>query len=102
MEPVSELFNALVMYALSKGAKDIGKLPGCWEAEINPDVRVAMNGHDVEMLSSAGAPVPPFEALFWMRGMPAALVSPRSGIILGAEDTEDILIAALKAATVEH
>ena len=99
----SEAFVLLAELAAKLGATPLNQHPGCWEHELGP-WHFAINAHREDRVARDGATVPPFHALVTWEGWPAALMSPRGGVVLAGRDgvsAEGDLIAALREALAE-
>lgn len=96
---ISEVFSLIAELGLALGAAPTSKHPGCWECQVSPRWRIAVNGHREPKRSSTGCDVPPFHAYAERDGWPAGLFAPNGGIIAGYDsELEDELIADLKLA----
>ena len=94
-----EVYAAVVELALRLGAKDIFKLAGCWEHQIDAQWWCAVNGHAEATRSSHGASVPPFCLVVEYNGWPAGLIDPGGGVIAAGEGAnEATLLEALRVA----
>lgn len=94
-----EVFHEIVQYGLALGARDVSKLPGCWEAEIDEHWWVALNAHDHPIKCSQGATVPPYAAFVYFNGWPGGVIDAFGGsLCAGAIANEEALIAALREA----
>lgn len=94
---ISEAFSEVVELSRRMGVSRINQLPGCWEVEVGNGFRIAVNGHDKPTPCTFGPEVPPFEMYVERNGLPAGLISPDGGTVVG--DCEDALIEALKLKT---
>jgi hypothetical protein len=98
-EPVSEAFIAIMQLAEALGVRDINKLDGCWERDLDGAWFFAVNGHQHEIACSKGAAVPPFHVYLEFNGWPAGIFSPRGGVIAAGEAAnEGTFIEAVNAA----
>lgn len=94
------LMAAIVEWALSKGARAIGRMPGgVWYGSLPLDgdsIEVVINGR-AEPADVVAGRVPPFSALLKSTKMLAAgVIDPRGGGLVGFD--EDTLIAVFSAA----
>lgn len=97
---MSEAFMVVVQLGLALGKRDMSKLPGCWEHQVDEQWWIALNPHDGNEKCSTGAAVPGFSIYIRFNEWPAGLIDPRSGVIAaGAAANEDSFIAAVQAAT---
>lgn len=97
-DKICAAFAAITDLAIATGARDIDRLPGCWEWAF-VGWTIAVNGHREATKASNGFDVPPFHAYVERRGLPCLLVNPRGGSLLGASSAEDDFIAAVEAET---
>lgn len=104
--PIGMAFMRAVELAEALGVSKINQLDGCWTHAVDDHWWIAMNGHSDDQPASSPAgmsadvpcTVPPFSMYVERRGMAAAIVDPFGGSMIGPEDTEDALIAALDTA----
>jgi hypothetical protein len=95
-----EAFARIADLGCALGVRDINKLPGCWEHQIDKQWWIALNGHREPMKDSHGFEVPPFSAAVEYNGWPAGIIDPSGGIIAaGSCANENTFIDALIAAT---
>lgn len=98
-QKISEAFSEIAELAKVLDVKDIGKLPGCWEYQIDDQWWIAVNGHSEAIECSTGSKVDPFNCYVQYNGWPAGLFDPYGGTIAaGTGANEDNFIAAIKAA----
>jgi len=100
---VSELFSRACALAIALGMKELNKLPGCWEHQIDERWWMALNAHSERIHCSqdshSSEGVPPFTIYFMFNGWPAGLVNANGGsLAAGALANEDALIDAINAA----
>jgi hypothetical protein len=101
-EPVQvmEAFAKIAALGCALGVRDINKLPGCWEHQVDKQWWISLNGHKETIKNSDDFDVPPFHAAIKYNGWPAGLISPAGGVIAaGSRANENTFIAALEAAT---
>lgn len=87
---------------LALGLKDLHKLPGCWEHQVDEHWWLAFNAHGERgkcSQSAGSSDIPAFTIYFEFNGWPAGMVGPDGGTLCaGAAANEDKLIEALDAA----
>lgn len=99
---VAEGFAAVMDYAVSQGAENIGDVEGCWESQVDAQWWIALNGHDKPTKNTRDLSVESFHCYIEFNGWPAGHISPFGGwIAAGEAANEDTFIDALKAATVK-
>ena len=99
-QQIAEVFGKIVGLACELGARDIYRLPGCWEHAVDESWWVAVNGHEQKVKCSRGAFVPPFAVYIEFNGFPAGFCDAGGGTLAaGAIANEDALIEALDKAT---
>lgn len=97
---VCAAFMAVADLGYALGARDINKIPGCWEVQVDERWRIAVNAHDEELQSLTGARVLPGSVYVEYNGWPAGSFTAAGGIIAAGEGAnEHTLVAALEAAT---
>lgn len=91
--PISELYVALVDWAIANGAEKIDRLPGLWTGETS-QWNVAINGHKHEVDG-----VPPFGYQLTHKTalVGAAVGGPFGGVLAGPSEAD--IIAHFRAAT---
>lgn len=94
----SKAFALIAELAIARGAAPLSKHVGCWETDIAPNWRIALNGHGTPTKSALGVNVPPFTACIERDGWPVGVIGPYDGAIVGGIRVEDELIAALEGA----
>ena len=67
---MTELFSCVVDLGLALGVRDISKLEGCWEQQVDEDWWIALNGHPQAIKCSKDIEVEP--ATIWVeyKGFP--------------------------------
>lgn len=99
---LSALFDAIIEWAVSKGAKNINELDGCWTGktekdDVFPQITVTFNGHETEVDG-----VPPISARLTLEDyFPGIIgvIGPFDGFLLGSPvkgENEDGLIRHFK------
>lgn len=100
--PLIEAFARIAELGGALGVRDVNKLPGCWEHQVDELWHISLNGHRKTIKDSKGFEVPSFHAAIEYNGWPAGLIGPGGGIIAAGEcANEDTFIEALKAATLK-
>lgn len=94
---ISEAFLGVVNLGLALGLKNLHKLPGCWEYQVDEEWWISLNGHTSTVKNSHGVDVPPFNVMVEFLGWPAGSLDHIEGILPAGK--EDGFIAALKAAS---
>ena len=95
-ERMTEVFSKMVDLGVALGRRDIAKLPGCWEEQVDAAWWFAINPHRESVQCSKGAAVPEFTAYVEFNGWPAGFINPHGGTMAaGRIANEDALIAAL-------
>ncbi len=80
--------------AAALGVQRINELPGLWEADVDADWSIKVNGHEDRIGN-----VPPYSMLVIHAGMPVGVIDPGGGTMMGADDScETDFIAAMDAA----
>lgn len=93
MDQISEAYATVAELAEALGVRNIGKLPGMWEVQIDDAWKISVNGHN-----EAIGHVPPYHMAVEFNGWPAGIFGPGGGIIAAGEAAnEATLIAALRA-----
>lgn len=95
-EQLSEAFVRAAHLAIALGARNINRLPGCWEYRLDDDWRIAINGHGADSLAFGQVNVPPYALYAECQNTPMAFIYPHGGTVIG--NAEDALIDALKRA----
>ena len=98
MDRISEAFVAVAELGFALGLRDIAKLDGCWEYQIDERWWIALNAHDQPVACSTGAEVEPFSIYVEFNGWPAGIFSAQGGVIAAGEAAnEEAFLAALRA-----
>lgn len=97
--PLSELVTLLAEVCVARGEAPINQLDGCWHLSLAgpPTVEAWMNGHREARKTEQGVTVQPYHAYVELNGWPWCIANPYGGDFLGGSDTEDAVIALLKA-----
>jgi hypothetical protein len=96
---MAEAFLKIAQLAGALNVRDINKLDGCWEHQVDERWWIALNGHSEMRLSSDGGEIAPFTAYIKYNGWPAGVIDPRGGVIAAGEcANERTFIEALEAA----
>jgi hypothetical protein len=79
-----DAFTKIAELALVRGDVPLSKFPACYEFTLagEPEILVAVNGHETEREASTGAKVPAFHAYATWNGWPFALLNPFGGDFL--------------------
>ena len=100
VDQIAEAFARIAALGGALGVRNVNKLPGCWEHQVDERWWISLNGHKETIKDSHGAEVPGFHAAIEYNGWPAGIISPIGGIIAAGEGAnEHNFIEALKAAT---
>lgn len=95
---VSEAFDVLAELCIALDAAPLTQFPGCWELQVDPQLWIAVNGHNETKQSSDGTNVEPFHCIVTYNGWPAGIINPFCGILATGEcANEDTFIAAMRA-----
>jgi hypothetical protein len=96
---IAEAFAMIAELGSALGVRDVNKLPGCWEHQVDEQWWIALNGHRETIKDSHGSDVMPFHAVIEFNGWPAGIISPAGGIIAaGSCANESTFIGALREA----
>lgn len=96
---IAAAFAEVAELALALGAREINKLPGCWEHAIDERWRVAVNAHPEERETERGAKVPPLSMYVEFNGWPAGVFTAGGGwVAAGSVANEAAFIEAVRAA----
>jgi hypothetical protein len=102
-EKISLAFMEIAKLAEALGVKEINKLDGCWECQVDEQWHVAVNGHPyVQQVQRDGAgwSIDPFHCYVEFNGWPAGSFHPHGGWIgAGGLANEEAFIEALQRAT---
>lgn len=100
-EQYCEAFVRLMELGFALGVRDINKLPGCWELQVDDNWWIAVNaGHDTPIECSHRVMVDPFVCYVEFNDFPAGFFNAAGGTIAAGEAAnERSFIQALKDAT---
>lgn len=102
---ITRAMLAVVEYCQKKGVTNIRDLPGVYEADVDDDWHIALNGHAENLRVTylgADVEVEPYKCFVWYRGFPAAYFSATDGVCVAGWVNEDTFVQALRRAAEEE
>ena len=82
---LTDIYCTVAELALAMGARDIGRMPGCWEVDLDEGWYLAVNGHPFEVgagpVDGEWGQVPARMAAVWCEGVLVGYVDPWQGVV---------------------